>query len=291
MKRMTSSNATSANDASISALEVLGFSPNTDYSKADILRYLPLERFLSLLEFSAMWFSRLGALQDKFECTDPQGFRAKVLALDVLSKQDEALRDRLHAGPWSQMVAVAEHGRSGDEGRKGGVVSCWFLGQLESQEMWKCYGDAGKGIAIRSTVHQLRTAFQFSQYAFISRIGRVDYVDFETHSLGNRGHDMIKAALIKDRAYAKENEVRIITINTLHSGCLHPDGTQAGVPGSPVFLPNTKGFYIKCNLQELMQGVVVGPNTGSDFHMLMKRIIGRYGLTINVERSQLPHFH
>ena len=36
---------------------------------------------MSLLELGAMWFSRLGALQDRFECTAPQGVRAQVLAL------------------------------------------------------------------------------------------------------------------------------------------------------------------------------------------------------------------
>jgi hypothetical protein len=270
-----------------SVLEVIGFPPEADYSKIHVLRYMPLDRFLSLVEFEAMWFSRLGALQDKFECTDPQGFRAGVLALDDLSMHDEELRKRLHAGPWSEMVAAAEHGRSGDEGRHGGAVNCWFLGESEVPAMWKEYGDVGKGVAIQSTVKRLTTAFSITHYAFISRIGRVNYVDFKTHSLGNRGHDMLRAGLIKDKTFVAENEVRIITLNTFHPGCLYPDGTPFN-PQGPFFLPRIKGFYIKCRLQELVQRVIVGPNTTSNFHMLMKRIIGRYGMTLNIEHSQLP---
>ncbi len=273
-----------------SALGVKGFSPQEDYSKLDVLRYMPLERFFSLLEFEAMWFSRLGALQDKFECTAPQGFRAKVLALDALSMQDEELRNRLHAGPWPQMVATAEHGRN-DDGRKMFAVNCWFIGKSESEKMWREYGAGGKGIAIRSTIQQLSTAFHiYGDYAKVSRVGRVEYVDFATHKM-ERPFDVLDVSFIKDKAYSEEQEARIVTLFSYHAGCLYPDGTQSGVPGAPVFLPQSKGFFIKCRLHRLIRSVIVGPNTPSDFRAVMKRIVSRYGLTIDVEYSQIPCWH
>ena len=251
------------------------------------MRYLPLERFLTLLEFEAMWFSRLGALQDRFEATAPQGFRAKVIALDALSMQDQELRNRLHAGPWPTMVAAAEHGR-GDDGRKMFAVNCWFIGRMESEKMWKEYGAGGKGVAVCSTIQRLSTSFYiYGDYAKVSRVGRVEYVDFANHKL-TRPHDILQVSFTKDKSFSDEQEARIVTLFSFHSGCLYSDGTQAGIPGSPVFLPHSKGFFIKCRLQQLIRCVIVGPNTLPDFRMLMKRILSRYGLTIDVEYSQIP---
>lgn len=267
-------------------LAIQGFAPEEDCSKVDILRYVPLERFLSLLELEAMWFSCLAALQDKFECTNPLGARAFVLKL---ANDPEAVEKCKALGLWDIMVATAEHGRSGDEGRCMFVVNCWFVGKQESAKMWKEYGDGGKGVAIRSTVRQLRSAFQIpGDLRLVSRVGRVNYVDFESHDLGARGNDIARVAFIKDKAFAEESEVRVLTLNTLHHGCLYPDGSQAGLPGSAIFCPSIKGFHIKCDLKGLMRSIIVGPNSPPYFRMLIKRIVSRYGLTIGVEYSQVP---
>lgn len=270
-------------------LIVQGFSPDADYSKIDVIRYLPLDRFLSLLELEAMWFSRLGALQDKFECTNPEGARAFVLKL---AEDPEAVKRCKSAWPmgWELMMGVTEHGQTGDDGRKMFAVNCWFMGELESAKMWREYGDGGKGVAIRSTVKRLTTTFQITgDYKLVSRIGRIDYVDFKSPRLGVHGNDVMNVAFIKDKAYETESEVRILTPNYLHAGCIYPDGSQAGLSGSATFSPHIKGFYIKCDLKELIRGVIVGPNSHPYFRMLMKRVVARYGLAVDVEYSQLAH--
>ncbi|MGA2029747.1 MAG: DUF2971 domain-containing protein, partial [Verrucomicrobiota bacterium] len=220
----------SLSGAIVSPLVTQGFSPEEDCSKIDVLRYLPLDRFLSLLELAAMWFSRFGALQDKFECTNPEGARAFVLKL---AEDREAVEKCKSIGLWEHMVATAEHGRTGDDGRNMFVVNCWFIGRLESVDMWKKYGDEGKGIAIRSTVKQLAATFQIPDgYRLVSRVGRIKYVDFKSHKLGDKAPDLTNIAFIKDKTFETENEVRIVTPNNFHSGCLNPDGSQAGYAGS-----------------------------------------------------------
>jgi hypothetical protein len=272
----------------VSALRVKGFLPQDDHSKIDILRYMPLERFLSLLEFEAMWFSRLDALQDKYECTDPKGARGKILEL-VESRGADA--EETPFGSWAQLLARMEQGRCGDDGRKGFAVNCWFIGKMETEKMWSEYGDRGTGVAIRSTVSRLATVFQITgDYANVSFVGRVNYVDYKSHSLGELANDVARLALIKGQAYAEENEVRILTLCSYHSGCLYPDGSQAGGFRSPTYTPATKGMYIKCRLQGLIRTVIIGPNTGQHFRIVMKKILARYGLTIEVEHSQLPRW-
>lgn len=266
-------------------MKLRGFS-NEDLEKLEIWRYMPLARLLSLLEFEAMWFSRLGALQDEFECTNPKGPRAFLLRVANNPKFKDAQTPM--GVTYRDLLQMTDNGRSGDGGRRGGLVNCWFIGNAESEKMWKDYGDNGRGVAIRSTVKQLTTSFQITgDFAQISWVGRVEYVDFENFDLGSRGDDMAHAPFFKAKSYEEENEVRVVTLNCFHSGILLPDGSP---PTNPGFSPAIKGLYIKCRLRDLLQSIVVGPNTDSNFHMLIKRLIARYGLVVNVERSKLASF-
>lgn len=268
------------------ALKIQGFSSKEDPGTVEVLRYVPLARFLSLLELEAVWFSRLGALQDEYEGTNPKGPRAHLMR--IARECPEFTKQKTPwGGSFNEMLAMADNGRSGDVGRKTVLVNCWFIGKTETQKMWKDYGDSGKGIAIRSTVRRLAASFQISEPVG-SYVGRVNYVDFETHDLGPRGEDQALVPFLKDKnKFADENEARIVTLNTFHQGTLLPDGSQ---PVGAGFIPEIQGLYIKCSLHELIQSIVVGPNTDWNFHMLMKRLVARFGLTINVEHSKLSPF-
>jgi hypothetical protein len=245
---------------------------------------MPLARFLCLLELEAMWFSRLGALLDKYEGMNPKGARALIMRIGK-EYPDFKNAKTPWGGSYKELLALTDNGRSGDVGRKTLLVNCWFIGKSETQKMWREYGDGGNGIAIRSTVKRLASSFQITE-PVCSFVGKVNYVDFETYDLGPRGEDQALVAILKDKdKFADENEARIVTLNTFHQGVLLPDGTQ---PVSAGFDPEIKGLHVKCSLQGLIQGIVVGPNTDWNFHMLMKRLVARFGLAINVAHSKLP---
>ena len=266
------------------ALLVKDFPTEESQTRAIVMRYLTFEKFVSLLELEAMWFSRLGALQDKYECTNPQGARAKVLAL---AKSREVVEKRLPPGMLDYLLKATDQGR-GESGRQMGAVNCWFLGQDESEKMWSEYGQEGKGVAIRSTVRRLASSFQITgDYALVSAVGRIHYVDFESHEMdAYDANNLLRVSFIKDKSYASEQEVRIVTLNSLHSGCLNANG-HAVAERQPVFDPNGKGFYVKCRLQELIQAVIVGPNVQPHFFTLVKRLVNRYRLFVEVEPSKL----
>ena len=266
------------------ALLVRDFPTEESQTRAVVTRYLTLEKFISLLELEAMWFSRLGALQDRYECTAPGDARAKVLEL---TKNRDAVEKRLPPGMLDYLLQVVDHGR-GNDGRQMGVVNCWFLGQDESERMWKEYGQDGNGLAIRSTVRRLATCFLITgDYALVSAVGRVHYLDFESHDRDPYdAHNLLRVAFIKERRYESEQEVRVVTLNSLHSGCLNPDGHPID-DGQPVFDPMSNGLYVKCRLQELIQAVIVGPNAQPHFLRLIKRLVSRYRLFVEVEPSKL----
>ena len=247
---------------------------------------MPLSRFLCLLELQAMWFSRLGDLEDKGECTNPKGPRGFLLK--AIKNNPSIAESPTPLGiPFKDLLTLTDNGNSGDGFRQGGLVNCWFIGKSETEKMWRNYGDKGKGVAIRSTLKKLTTSFHIPQdFEKISQVGRVHYVDFETYDPGAHGHDQAHVALLKDETQFKdENEVRIVTLNWPHSGTFLADGSQ---PNGSGFNPKIKGLHIKCDLQGLIQSVIVGPNTDWNFQMLMKRIVSRFGLSVNVEYSQLP---
>jgi hypothetical protein len=267
-------------------LKIQGFSTEENPESVEVLRYMPLARFLSLLELEAMWFSRLGALQDEYEGTNPKGSRALLMRIGKESPDFKNAKIPW-GGSYDELLAMTDNGRSGDVGRKTLLVNCWFIGKAETERMSRDYGDRGKGIAIRSTVKRLATSFQITE-PVSSFVGKANYVDFETYDLGPRGEDQALVAFLKDQnTFAHENEVRIVTMNFFYPWTLLPDGSQ---PLRAEFEPEIKGLHIKCSLQVLIQSIIVGPKTDWNFHMLMKRHVARFGLTINVEHSKLSPF-
>jgi hypothetical protein len=266
-------------------LPVRDFSAEGDQQKAIVMRYLTFEKFVLLLELEAMWFLRLGALQDKFEGTLPKKARERLMARDRL------LAEKM-PHPELQPLILRMTDNGVENGRCMGAVNCWFLGKEESEEMWRLYGHEGKGIAIRSTVKRLSVSFRIpGDYCCMSIIGRVQYVDFDSHDMteydANNAHGI---TFIKEKGFAHEQEVRIFTLNSLHSGCLNPDGSPVNsfqMTGPGLFDSNRKGFYVKCRLQELIQAVVIGPYARPHFFTLVNRLIARYRLFVPIERSQL----
>jgi hypothetical protein len=123
---------------------------------------MPLARLLSVLALDAMWFSRLGALQDKYEGTNPKGPRAFLMRVGKENPDFTKVKTPW-GGSYDELLAVTDNGRSGDVGRKTLLVNCWFIGKAETEKMWRDYGDGGNGIAIRSTVKRLATSFHITE--------------------------------------------------------------------------------------------------------------------------------
>jgi hypothetical protein len=101
-------------------MKLRGFTNEEDLGRLEVWRYMPLARFLCLLEFEAMWFSRLGALQDEFECTNPKGPRAFLLRMANNPKFKDAQTPM--GGTFHDLLQMTDNGRSGDTGRQMGLA-------------------------------------------------------------------------------------------------------------------------------------------------------------------------
>ena len=279
--------ANTTNSEAEKHIQIFDFPPETDFSKIEILRFMPLERFLAALEFQAIWFSRLGALRDQFECTNPDGPRAFVLRL---SDDKEEVERQKKMGMWHLLEHALINNMTGDNGREMHLVNCWYFGGVETHEMWQQFGDNGKGIAIKSSLDRLSDSFQIPNgpLKLLSGIGRVKYVDFRNFSLGGRCPDTAEIAFLKDNAFLGENELRIITPNMAHPGCLDMDGGKMSL--SRGMDPNILGLNLKADLKRLIKSVIIGPNQSPYFRMLIKRLVARYDLTVGVDYSHIPPF-
>jgi hypothetical protein len=257
-------------------IAVRGFGTREEQRKTVALRYLTFRKFVSMLELQAVWFSRLGALQDRFEATLPVRVHARLKARD--RKYAEQLASDKDLLPRIQTMTE----RNVDGGRKMFAVNCWFLGEQESQKMWNEYGEEGNGVAVRSTVERLSLSFpKLGGLIQGSVIDRVKYVDFESHDMDEKeAINIDKTAFLKTNDKLDEQEVRILTPNI----CFNTDGISIKQDQF-----TQKGLYVECLLQKLIQAVIVGPRAESHFFALIERLVSRYQLCVDVEKSQLPN--
>jgi hypothetical protein len=250
-----------------------------------VWRYLTFGKFVSLLELRALWMSRLGALSDRFEGTLPCKNRENMIADHLRWETTFEGRPELQ----EQLASMAD--RNVADGRNVLVVNCWFLGESESEQMWKKYVGSTEGIAIRSTLQRLEQSILAKQE--FTTIGRVKYVDFSKHDMGvYHGSQAGERALLKEERYSFENEVRIVTANVVWPGCLNLDGsppTSSQLAGPGMFDPNRPGLYLQVNLGTLIQAIVTAPGAENWFYDLVGNVCKRYQIDRPIEKSRLNH--
>lgn len=115
----------------------LGF--KTPLDPTIIWRYMPLSKFKTSVQSSALWFAAASSFPD----------RTKAAA-------EASARDRL----WDRL-GVSEEQRETIRGltdwnRQFSFVNCWMMNTKESDLMWRAYAGAN-GVAIESTYGRLRS--------------------------------------------------------------------------------------------------------------------------------------
>lgn len=258
--------------------------PNIDQSELDahVWRYLNFPKFISLITYQALWFAKLNILQDQFEGTLPS-----------------ATKEEMHQNnqQWKPVFNTPEFHRQIDNwpddnvrsGRELTVVNCWFLDEAESKDMWANYVGNNEGVAICSSIRRLSSSV--NAYPEFSLIGKVKYVEFNNHLMGMyEAHQADERALLKDKRYQLEQEVRIVTMNLKTPWCLNMNGTPLSkeeYTGKNMNNFENKGLYITVNLQTLIESVVLAPGAGEWFELLVKQILKLSNINCPVTRSAI----
>lgn len=247
-----------------------------------VWRYMPFSKFVSLLTFQALWFSKLNILQDQFEGMMPEPTK------EMMTKRYQKMKKNFPVEQHWQFDEMAS--RNEQDSRELLVVSCWFLGEVESPRMWKEYGGENDAVAIKSTVRQLLENVGVPQDPHATHIGRVKYIDHSNHMMSAyEASQGIERAFLKDAEKCHENELRIATLNVKTKYCVKPDGEpykESEVLGKDMNNFDAPGLYIAIRFKELVSEIVASPNSGEWLVLLLRRIMKLNEFDIPVTASR-----
>ena len=182
-----------------------------------IWRYFKFHRFLDAIKNCSLYFSPISKYDDPWEAAIPQSgleWRHKKL-IEAEKKGDSELQKEF------QNILKIEAWRI--KFTKAVKANCWYIGDSESEAMWKLYIGSGDGVAIKSTVNRIKSAIRdCSQQIFI---GKLNYIDYGTAEFNDV--QWFDLCFHKRKAFSHENEMRIAFVNALDM--LHPASDPQGI--------------------------------------------------------------
>lgn len=207
--------------------------PDLDQTVWKVMRFA---RFEQLIENRALWFARFDEMEDKAECRVP--VKNLKPSIEALLSAGIPLH-MAHAANMRVLAGQAFFQRVETE-KPLNLISCWYLGEELSDEMWRAYGSSSGSVAIRSRGDEVGEALSRAggKECFASPIA---YLDHEQQELPI-GH-FLGPFFAKMRKYAFESELRYL----IHLGAEAP-----------------KGDYVPAELPRLIREVRVNCNDGFD---------------------------
>lgn len=219
---------------------------------AYLWRYMDLAKFLNLLETQSLYLAALRTFSDPFEGHPPRS------AIDPMTNRPDNLTPEL----------VSERRRiiSNNIGlflasRDLIFASCWHMNEHESAGMWSQYVKSGEGLAVRTTFQRLTTALTPAGPSVAG--GIVEYINFETHPTAQ--FNLYTWAVLKRESFSHEREFRLVSMQN----------------------PGPDGIHVAVRVQDLVEKVFVAPTTPDWMYELVKSLISRYDLDVEVVRSEL----
>lgn len=232
----------------------VNFTPNVgkDLDEGMVMwRYLDTAKFLDLLETRTLFFCRADKFSDKFEGAFTESVRHAIE--DAFQSKNTGLsftdfKERL---------------------RKRVFVNCWHASGDDSMAMWSLYGRSTAAVAVTTTVGQLRDALKLPYSR--SAIKKVKYVKhWRDPNIVYEPYSNVFSYKVK--AYEYEKEVRVI-IDRYEENI--DDATlPGGIPGTVV-------------LPDLLRSIVIHPEAEPWFEKLIRNVVKRYELSVEVRRSKL----
>jgi hypothetical protein len=212
---------------------------------------MDLAGLVSMLECNALWFTKVGFLQDPYEGVIPKALRTYRDKADEEGQFTLAGKELVNATEFSFYA------------RSMVLVNCWHKSDSESAAMWAIYGTA-KGFAVSTTVERLSSSLNANQRGL--RVNRVAYLDYEMPDpdIGTWPW------LMKRSAFAYEQEVRVWT-----------DSDESG--GAPQGI----GALIDVNVSTLIESLFLSPHADPWLGELTAKLLKRYSVGINVIPSTL----
>ncbi|MBA7507538.1 hypothetical protein ES706_06257 [subsurface metagenome] len=226
---------------------------------AKIWRYLDFTKFVSLLDKSALFFTRADKLPDPFEGS--------------YSKANVKLRPDMYKGKIPPN-ALKDLSQFYELFRKFTAINCWHLNEYESAAMWRLYLKSNEGIAIQSTFNLLKSSLKDENHNIF--IGKVKYIDFERDRMpeGNTLYPFVH----KRKSFEHEQELRAVIQEFRYKKNGEIDWHK---------LPFDDGICGSVDLNVLIDRLYLAPTSPKWLLELVRSVTRRYELDKDVIQSSL----
>ena len=217
--------------------------------KDTVWRYMSFEKFANILGTESLFFSRADQYDDKFEGYIPESIKVSYKSAGI------------HIDPNIFRPYV--------------MCNCWHHGDEESMGMWDKYHLRNSGIAIKTTLENLKNSLPDEPNVFI---GQIEYI--ENHNQIEIPENPSIASLVyspyfyKRTPFKYEQEVRAII-------------DVASIPRDD---PYEFGTPVEINVKTLMSGnseVIVSPHADKWIASTLELIVERCGFQFLVNPSKL----
>lgn len=219
-------------------------------------RYMSFSKFVSLLETSAIFFSKPSGFLDPYEGSFSHSDLERFLGEYIYwnEKDRKAFIDGVDQVYARAKIALDYVG-----------ISCWHMNNEESAAMWDLYCRRDEGIAIKTSVNNLIKSYSFNEYDIC--YGVVNYIDYEKDMAGTNSYDTL---FYKRKSFSHEQEFRMLVFDDEEELFFGPAGVN-----------------VTFNLNTLINEIYVSPTSPPWFKDTVQAIVNRYGLGKKVIQSNL----
>lgn len=281
----------------------LGDHPSFDRPAVDVplWRYTDLPKFVEMLTSGSLWLTSAEVLarDDPYECLPgpvqfphrmwksidevPEALRVQILQIYGGKSNDSP--EAMFRG-W--VMVEEQRCIMTRSGRRDYFISCWHAAKNESAAMWKVYGAPGAGVAVVTNGGRMEHALACNEQNFY--LGAIQYRDPSWLQIGSsNGFDSI---MIKRDSYAYEQEVRLVHWHTgeSHDALANFDWNDETLRFDNLIEDNRplrEGMALSCDIDTLIERVVVSPFAPAWYIPMIERLRDRLGFSFPVHLSKL----
>ncbi len=226
----------------------------------NIWRYMSFKKFISLLSTESLFFCRADRFEDKWEGIFPIKMIQKFELDQKQFPSDDG--NTYTSCQWQIQKEAPSH-----------LINCWHVNKIENYVMWKIYSKSNEAsIVVQSTIGRLIKSFAVNSERIW--LGEVEYIDFREHEPNNRvfnfgAPNTLKAFFLKWNYFKYENEIRAVINKSVSE---HKSET---------------GILVKVDLNELLEDVVLSPDSDEADVNLIKELKEKYNYSFPVRKATL----
>ena len=263
--------------------ELDGITPPDDWNT--LWRYMSLEKFVNMLETKSLFFTRADKFEDPFE-----GFTPPAL---VESYRKSVKRVILDESFTEVLIKISENSR------KYVMCNCWHQNEEESMAMWEKYHMRNGGIAIKTTVQDLKNSLLNRFDVFIGEIEYIYHKTYDYNFIQHYTNTKTNTKLSSDKrwtyfpyfhkrkAFEHEHEVRIIID-------VEPFVSEYLEGLNPKTVLETEfpdicdiGMSFNVNVKRLINEIIISPYAEKWVTDTVKSVVHKYGFDFEVSPSEL----